>query len=182
MNGEVEKAIDELDLKYLEKTHQNKLREILKKRAKAICLDEDHIGKFNLFKAEIELEDDIPSFIPQRNLPQDEVKIVEENVKRLLKNQVIEESTSPYNSPITVVFSGKSPRMCVDARNINKKTLEYRAPYAKVEDCLNCLQGSTVFKFLRAAFGFKNSGNYFNQAMRMTLQGLGRKCCINWKT
>ena len=72
-----------------------------------------------------------------------------------MKSRIIQNSDSPYASPIVLV--GKKDgawRLCVDYRDLNKATVKNKFPVPLVEDLLDDLYQSTIFSKidLRASY------------------------------
>jgi hypothetical protein len=62
---------------------------------------------------------------------------VSEEIRQLMKDDILEESHSAYLNPLTVAQrEGKSPRICVDTRKINQVTLPDRTNVAPMQEIL----------------------------------------------
>lgn len=78
----------------------------------------------------------------------------------MLDKQIIEESTSPYSSPLWVVSkkkdaSGKQKwRIVVDFRKINEHTPQDQHPLPRMEEILESLGGAHYFSAFDLASGF----------------------------
>ena len=78
-----------------------------------------------------------------------------EIVQDLLANNVIEESDSPYASPILLVKKKTGDVcMCVDYRKLNAITVKNKYPLPTVEDCLERLKDATYFIGLDLKMGY----------------------------
>ena len=76
-------------------------------------------------------------------------KEVKEYLENLLVSGWIQRSTSSYASPIVCVCKNDGGfRLCVDYRELNKKTIPDRQPIPKVQDILNTLGGKSWFTVL----------------------------------
>lgn len=77
--------------------------------------------------------------------PQDR-KAVREFVQNKLRQGLIREATSPWNSPLLVVpkADGK-PRVCFDGRKLNEVTIRDQYPMPNANVCLRRMKGSTIF-------------------------------------
>ncbi|KAL0852151.1 hypothetical protein ABMA28_000388 [Loxostege sticticalis] len=78
-----------------------------------------------------------------------------EIVDELLKNDIIQESNSPYASPVLLVDkpSGEK-RMCVDYRSLNKITVKEKYPMPIVEDLIDKLKGCKYYTSLDLKSGY----------------------------
>jgi hypothetical protein len=70
--------------------------------------------------------------------------IINKTVDNLLGQDLIEVSTSPWASPVIVVFKKDDPdgRMCMDYRQLNAHTIKDSYPIPRTEDCLNRCRGA----------------------------------------
>lgn len=79
---------------------------------------------------------------------------LEEEVQKLLKDNIIQPSKSPWCSPILLVpkkpdASGKRAwRLCIDFRNINEKTIMDAYPLPLISELLDSLGRATVYSSL----------------------------------
>lgn len=98
------------------------------------------LGKTSLIQHSIDVGEARP--IKQRHYPVSpavEIKMYAE-VDHMLSLGVIEESRSPWSSPVTIVSkqNGKS-RLCLDARNVNEVTKKDAYPMPLIESILSRL-------------------------------------------
>ena len=77
-------------------------------------------------------------------------KEIEFQVGKLLENNLIEESTSPFAAPVTLAFKkedGRKSRLCIDFRELNKLVVPEAQPFPRIEDVIvkssNCQWFST---------------------------------------
>jgi hypothetical protein len=75
-----------------------------------------------------------PVFIPQRRHPRVMLPVIDNHIEMMLKYDVIEESTSPYSSPILIVKKKDGTiRFCVDLRFVNDITIKDNFPIPSIE-------------------------------------------------
>jgi len=87
-----------------------------------------------------------PVKIPPRRIPAHFRAEVEEQIQAMLQDGIIEESSSPWMSP--VVFVRKKigdVRICVDYRALNKQTVKDSYPLPLPDEVQDRLAGCTVF-------------------------------------
>ena len=78
----------------------------------------------------------------------------------MMRNKVIEESKSPWASPIVLVKKKKQEgkaqeyRFCIDFRKLNDATIKDSYPLPRIDDTVDALGGSYVFSTMDCAVGF----------------------------
>ncbi len=78
-----------------------------------------------------------------------ELKEMQNQVQDLLKQGLIQKSTSAFGSPVLFVKKKDGTlRMCIDFRGLNKITIPNRYPLPRIDDLLDKLQGAKVFSSL----------------------------------
>ncbi len=88
-----------------------------------------------------------------KNIKEQEVII--EKVQDLIENNKIQESQSPWNSPIILVpKKGGKTRMCIDYRLLNERTITESCPPPSVTECLDNLGGCKYFSTLDLDSGY----------------------------
>jgi hypothetical protein len=81
-------------------------------------------GKCKNFEYTFQVQGQLPKSTYSRPLPFALRPTVNQQIRQLSKDDILEESHSVYLNPLTVVQrEGKNPRICVDARKINQITL-----------------------------------------------------------
>ncbi len=91
-----------------------------------------------------------PVYIPAYRIPHSQRQVVDEHVKDMLDQGVIQHSRSPWNSPLFLVpKKDESFRLVIDFRKVNEVTEDNRCPLPVLGDLLMSLgQGNTVFSNL----------------------------------
>ena len=96
-----------------------------------------------------------PPFRPIYRLSPVELAEVENQVTELLKNGLIEPSSSPYGAPVLFVTKKDgSLRMCIDYRALNKITVKNKYPMPRTDQLLDVLSGAQVFSSLDLQSGY----------------------------
>nr|KYP46500.1 Transposon Ty3-I Gag-Pol polyprotein [Cajanus cajan] len=83
--------------------------------------------------------------------------IIDGLVQEYLKSGIIQNSDSPYASPVILV--GKKDggwRLCVDYRELNKGTIKNKFPIPLVDDLLDELRGSVLFSKIDLRSGYNH--------------------------
>ena len=116
--------------------------------------DED-IGKTKLLKHHINTGDAAPIRQRPRRIPLRLREEVEEQKNKMLREGIIEESSSPWCSPIVLAKKKDgSFRFCVDLRAVNGVTQSLPHPLPRVDDALDSLAGAKFFSTLDMASGY----------------------------
>lgn len=122
-------------------------------------LDGDQPTVNNFYTQHLKLNDKQPVYTPNYRLPHGQKTEIGNNVKKLLKENLIELSISNYNSPLILVpkksLDGKPKfRMCVDYRKLNRKLIPDRFPLPRIEDIFDNLGKSKFFSIMDLQSGF----------------------------
>ena len=99
---------------------------------------------------EINLKDHQPVQKKYTSVPRSLYPEVKQYIEDLLNQNFITKSKSPYSS--LVVCVGKKDgtlRLCIDYRELNRRTIADRHPIPRVQETLDCLGGNTWFTVLK---------------------------------
>ena len=71
------------------------------------------------------------------------------HVDDMLKRRLIEESSSPWSSPVVLVLKKDgTTRFCVDYRKLNSATVKDAYPLPRIDDSLGQLSGAKYYSTL----------------------------------
>lgn len=115
----------------------------------------DDYGRTNLLRHHIRTGDASPvNSRAYRTSPRLKLEITKE-INKLLAKDVIQESSSPWASPIVMVRKKDgSYRFCVDYRKLNAITVKDAHPLPRTDDSLDALAGSALFTTLDLCSGY----------------------------
>lgn len=117
------------------------------------------IGRTHLVEHHIDTGDAEPVKQRPRRVPWRLRDQVESQKEQMLKDGVIEESNSPWCSPIVMAKKKDGTfRFCVDLRALNKVTKGFSHPLPTVQDSLDSLAGAKFFSTLDMASGYWQVG------------------------
>lgn len=153
----------------------NKLQNILKRKVPEhmrnkllnLCMEFDDVFHVdgdkatvnNFYEQELLLNNNAPVYTKNYRLPYAQKTEINNQVKTLLENDLIELSNSPYNSPIIIVpkksTDGKPKyRMCIDYRRLNKNIIADKFPLPRIEVILEGLGRAKYFSTMDLYSGF----------------------------
>lgn len=139
----------------------NNLTKLCNDFSDVFALDSDKVTVNNFYKQKLRLKDDTPVYIKNYRTAATQKTEINEQVKKMLKNKVIEPSISEYNSPILLVPKkslpgnpGKRWRLVIDYRQLNKKLLADKFPLPRIDEILDELGRARFFSCLDLLSGF----------------------------
>ena len=113
------------------------------------------MGRTDVIKHKINLTDEIPFREAHRRIPPNMYEEVRRHIKDMLQSNVIQESCSPYASPVVLVKKPDgSLRFCIDYRKLNSKTIKNAHPLPRIDETLDSLLGSKYFSTLDLKAGY----------------------------
>ena len=131
------------------------LMKLLREYRDIFAFEMSELGKTHLVKHVIDTQTVQP--IKQRpyRVSPAQRKAIEEEVNKMLQNDVIKHSTSPWASPVLLVPKPDgSMRFCIDFRKLNSVTAKDSYPIPRIDDILDNLNGSAFFSSMDLMCGF----------------------------
>lgn len=147
-----------IDLSNVECTpeQREKLETLFRKHASAFTKDENDLGYTETVKHKIPTTDQAPVAQPYRRIPPNQFQ---DHIRKLLDNDIIRESHSPYAAPIVLVRKKDgSLRLCVDYRHLNSKTVRDQLPLPRIEESIDAIGGAKWLSTMDLASGFNQVG------------------------
>lgn len=122
-------------------------------------LEDDKMTTNNFYEQKIRITDDHPIYTKNYRLAHGQKEEINKQVNKLLDNNLIEPSLSPYNSPIILVpkkstNNEKKWRLCIDFRKVNAKLVPDKFPLPRIDVILDGLGNAKYFSTLDLFSGF----------------------------
>lgn len=136
-------------LDHLTSEQQCAVREMLREECKAFAKDENDVGCIPSLRMHITLKDQTPVQKTYISVPKPLHQEVKAYLQDLINRGWVTKSKSPYSSPIVCVRKKSGElRLCVDYRELNRKSVPDRHPIPRIQDMLDSLTGSSWFTVL----------------------------------
>lgn len=129
--------VQEIELSHLSEDDQQRIKKVVFEFRDCFAQNKYDVGTQIKTEAFIKLKEDrYISKKPYRcSFPdQDEIDL---QVSKLMENGLIEESDSPFASPVTLAFKkedGRRTRLCIDFRELNKIVVPESHPFPRIDD------------------------------------------------
>ena len=103
----------------------------------------DSLGRTDKVQHRIDTGDTLPVKLPYRRLPMAKKSAMETEVEKMLEDDIITPSESPWSSPVVMVTKKDgSCRFCIDYRKLNGVTRKNAYPLPRIDECVESLGGS----------------------------------------
>jgi transposase InsO family protein len=113
------------------------------------------IGCTNKMKMKIELTSNAPIYYRPYRLSHSERNQVKEVVDELMRSDIVEDSSSPFASPVLLVKKKTGDvRLCIDYRAVNKVTVKDHYPIPLIDDQIDRMNDKIYFTSLDLRSGY----------------------------
>ena len=85
---------------------------------------------------------------------EEKLEFVKKKTVEYLKDGIIEESTSRWNSPVILVPKKEEYRLCIDFRDLNKVTIKEMCPPPIIDECKDIVGKGIYFSELDLKDGY----------------------------
>lgn len=136
------------------------LKKILVENKDLFFQEGDNLTCTDEIQHEIKLSDDRPTYAKTYRYPQIHEEEIKNQIAEMLRQGIIRESNSPFNSPLWIVEKKrdnsniKKWRIVIDYRKLNLKTVEDKFPIPNIDQTLDRLGKAQYFSTLDLAKGF----------------------------
>lgn len=155
-----ERIIESLRLDHLNSEERDHVNELIKEFPDLFHLPGDKLPATTEIKHTIPTTDDLPITVRQYRYPQFHKDEINNQIQKLLNDEIIVDSASPYNSPLWIVpkkpdsKGNKRWRMVIDFRALNEKTISDAYPLPNITEILDRLGNAKYFSIFDLASGF----------------------------
>ena len=134
---------------------KEELSQLLLKHTDVFVQEGDELGYTETYKHRIPTTNDIPLSQPFRRIAPTQYQEVKDHIQKLLEDDIIQESHSPYASPVVILRKKDGVmRVCVDYHKLNEKTIRDAFPLPRIEESLGAVGNAEWFSTLDLASGF----------------------------
>ena len=117
--------------------------------------DISELGICKIGELSIKLIKDDPIYLQPYRMSKNDREYLEKEIQEMLKYNIIRRSKSQWSSPVVLISRpGRSRRICIDYRELNKVTVNDNWPVPRINDLLDSLGGSVFFTQLDLASGY----------------------------
>lgn len=159
-NDRIERIQQLINLEHCNNEEKNQILDICTKYADLFYLQGEVLSSTNIVKHSIELK---PGTTPKKSksyrLPYSHQQEIKKQVKELVRQDMIEETGSPWRTPLLLVpkksnDENKKWRLVMDFREVNSSTIQDVYPIPNISEILENLGKSQYFSKLDMASGY----------------------------
>ena len=142
-------------IKEFDQEFQEKFTEMITGFQDIIALGDLEMGKTNLIKHHIEVNDPVPFKDRHSRIPPSSIEELRSLLNLMETSKVISKSNSPWSSPIVLVRKKDgSLRFCIDLRKLNARTIKDSYALPRIDETLDLLGGAKYFTALDLKSGY----------------------------
>lgn len=138
-NEHIKEEDFKIKVDHLDENKRNEINKLIQQYKSVFAKDKYDVGTVRGYEARIDLlMDKYCCKRPYRCTMKDKKEIAEQ-IAKLLDNELIEESYSPFAAPVTLAFKkeeNKKSRLCIDFRDLNKIVVPQAQPFPLIEDLM----------------------------------------------
>lgn len=155
----IQKLLHDVNLEHLEMNIKRCIENICIENNDIFYVEGDRLSCSSAVKHEIPINNNRPIYVRQYRLPEAQREIMNEKIKKMLEDGMIEHSYSPWNFPTLLVAKksdseNKKWRLVVDYRKLNEVSVPDSFPLPNITDILDQLGGALYFSTLDLASGY----------------------------
>lgn len=160
LHDSLPKSLPEIRTNHLDIKSKNLLNSVLNEYKSLFYNDGQDLSFIHGIKHKIPTRNEKPIYSRAYRYAEIHKAEINKQINEMLKQKIIRNSISPYNSPMLVVqkklnASNKQKwRLVVDYKKLNNETIEDRFPIPHIDDIFDKLSGCKIFTILDLAKGF----------------------------
>ena len=132
-----------------------KLRQLFIEHHHIFALDDLELGRTDMVKHVIRLNDDQPFHEHYRRIPPHQYDEVKKHLKEMLEIGAIRKSQSPWASTVVLVCKKDGAlHFCTDLQKLNARMIKDAQTLPQIEDSLDSLNGAVIFTSLDLKSGY----------------------------
>jgi len=138
-------------------TEKIEINNLVNKYSEVFSKDKYDLGSVTIEQCKIELTNNIPINLRPYRCSQEDQKLIDNQINKLLEKNLIRKSLSAYSFPITLVDKkdeGKKSRLCIDYRKLNSIAIADNYPFPRLDDIIDKLHDCEYFSTLDISSGF----------------------------
>jgi hypothetical protein len=135
-------------------TEQKAIQDLVLEFEDVFSHGEYDLGRTNIIEHTIEIIGDKPKRCGPRPLNPAMRQELEKQMNDMLKNDLIQPSTSEYACPVVLVKKNGSIRFCCDFRRLNDATSKDSNPLPRISKIINTLAGAKLFSTMDCKSGY----------------------------
>jgi hypothetical protein len=124
------------------------------------------VGLTNLVQHKIDTKDEKPVKIPPRRVPLAQMKEVEAEIQKMLANDIIQPSHSPWSTAMLVVKKATCIIICLDYRKLNETTVKNSYTLPRIDDSLDTLRENVWYGTVDLSSGYYQVGMDLSDASK----------------
>lgn len=138
-----------VDLSHLSEPEREAVQQMLRDESASFSKSENDIGCIDKLQLSISLKDTEPVAKTYLSVPKPLYREMKDYLHDLIAQGWVKKSNSPYASPVVCVRKKCGGlRLCIDYRELNRKTIPDRQPIPRVQDIMDGLGGNSWFSLL----------------------------------
>ena len=133
----------------LTEKQREKVRNMLIEECESFMRNDDDINVIDGLELKLNMQDETPVQKQYRRVPKPLYPEVKNYLEDLLNRQWIKPSSSSYASPVVIVRKKcGAMRLCIDYRELNRRTIPDKYPLPRIQETLDNLNGMSWFSTL----------------------------------
>ena len=156
--GRVKKIFESLNLQGIDswnEQQQQSVKALITEYQHLFAMNLSELGNTSLVQHDIKLNVMTPFKEQYHRIPPHQYEEVKKYLQEMLDIGAICRSTSPWANPVVLICKKDgSLRFCIDLRKPNNRTIKDAQSLPRIEDSLDCLDGTTIFTSLDLQSGY----------------------------